>query len=88
MGAGLGEQLVGLLRESLDSVGAGRPTLRRRGFAGKLDQSFRELGRITALLAVHLLPRGDSLARELVVADFSLRPPDEDEPLRARVRGT
>src|SRR5689334_13937666 len=73
VGVGLGEQLVGLLLEGGDGVGAGRPAQRRLVGVGKPDQRAGELGGVAALLAAHGLPGGDGLPGALgVVVDRGL----------------
>src|SRR4051812_40634818 len=61
VGVGLGKQVFGLLFDGLDGVGTGDPAQRWLVLARKLDERLGELGRVTALQAVHALPGGDSL---------------------------
>src|SRR5881392_3358525 len=56
MGVGLVEQILGLLLEGLDRVGAGGPPPRRFGLPRKLDKCLGELAGVTALQAGHFLP--------------------------------
>src|SRR3954451_19221595 len=61
VGVGLGEQLVSLLLEDPDGVGAGGPAPRRLVGVGELDQRPGELGGVATLEAVHAVPGGDGL---------------------------
>src|SRR3954470_24897421 len=62
VGVGLGKQVFGLLFDGLDGVGTGGPAQRRLVLARKLNERLGELGRVTALQAVHSFPSCDGLS--------------------------
>ena len=70
VGIDLREQLLGLLLDGCDGVGAGNPAQRRLLLVDDGDQGLRELGGIVGLLAAHRLPGGPGLGGALgVVVD-------------------
>src|SRR3954453_13513402 len=73
VGINLREQLVGLLLDGLDRVGASNPAQRWPFLVDDRDPSLGELRGITALLAAHRLPGGAGLGGPLgVVVDRQL----------------
>src|SRR5215212_3462745 len=73
VGVGLGQQVVGLLLDGGDRVGAGREAQRRLLLTREPDQRLGELGGVASLLAVHAVPDGYGLLGALgVVLDRGL----------------
>ena len=73
--ADLAEEQLGLLLDAGDHIRSGDETLWRGLDGGDGDQGCAELGRVSALPAVHALPRSDGLSGPLgVVVDGQFGP--------------